>query len=238
MLLGHQAVLDQVRSFLREHRKLLGSIGVGIGVLATGFWALSGHFFSASDGRTDGTGKLEVGISAMHDRLQTLSNEHDSIEWARTQVRLGVALEMLGRQDGGTARLKEAISAFQEALGEFTRERAPLDWARTQINLGTTLFRLCERESGTAQYEEAVAAYHEALKELTRERVPLEWAQTQESLASVYRVLFDKTREPHYLDDALGAVEGALEEYHKAKAAFYVEKAERLRQQIVAAKRN
>jgi len=44
------------------------------------------------------------------------------------------------------------------------------------------------------------------------------------------------TREPRYLDDALGAVGGALEEYRKANAALYIEKAERLREQILAAK--
>ena len=238
MLLGHQVVLDQVRSFLRENQKLLGWIGVGIVVLVTVFWTLSTHFFPASDGRTDDMGRLEADIAAMRDRLQTLSNERNSLDWARTQVHLGVALETLGMREGGTARLREAVSAFDEALKEFSREGVPLDWARTQTNIGTTLFRLGERESGTAQYEEAVSAYHEALKELTRERVPLEWAQTQESLASVYRALFDKTREPYYLDDALGAIEGALDEYHKAKAAFYIEMAERLRRQIVAAKGN
>jgi len=189
MLLGHQVVLDQVRSFLRENQKLLGWIGVGIVVLATGFWTLSTLFLPASDGRTDDMGRLEAGIAAMRDRLQPLSNERDSLDWARTQVRLGVAFETLGMWEGRTARLKEAVSAFDEALKEFTRERAPLDWARTQ-----------------------------------------------ESLASGYRALFDKTREPYYLDDALGAVEGALDEYHKAKATFYIETAERLRQQIVAAK--
>jgi tetratricopeptide (TPR) repeat protein len=236
MLLGHQVVLDQVRSFLRENQKLLGWIGVGIVVLATGFWTLSTLFLPASDGRTDDMGRLEAGIAAMRDRLQTLSNERDSLDWARTQVRLGVALETLGMWEGGTARLKEAVSAFDEGLKEFTREGVPLDWARTQTNLGTTLFRLGERESATARLKEAVSAFHEALKEFTREGAPLDWATTQESLASVYRALFDKTREPYYLDDALGAVEGALDEYHKAKATFYIETAERLRQQIVAAK--
>ena len=164
MLLGHPLMPDQVRSFLRENQKLLGWIGVGILVLAAGFWALSSHFFPASDGRTDDTGRLEADIAVMRDRLQTLSNERDSLDWARTEVRLGVALETLGRREGGTARLKEAVSAFQEALKEFTRERVPLDWARTQTDLGTTLFRLGERESGTAQYEEAATAYHEAIR--------------------------------------------------------------------------
>ncbi|HUI21231.1 MAG TPA: tetratricopeptide repeat protein [Methylocella sp.] len=226
-------MIYQLRSLLRENQKPLSWIGVGIVVLATGFWALSSHFFPSSTGRTQDAARLEADIAAVRDRLQTLSGERDPIESARTQVRLGVALETLGRREDGTARLKEAVSAFQEALNEFSREGVPLDWARTQINLGTTLFRLGEREGGTARYEEAIAAYREALRELTRERVPLEWAQTQESLASVYHALFVVTREPNYLDDALRTVEGALEEYHKANAAFYIENAERLRQQIV-----
>ena len=103
---------------------------------------------------------------------------------------------------------------------------------------------LGERESGTARLEEAVSAYREALQEFTRERVPLEWAATQNNLALVYRALFDKERQPRHLDDALEAVDGALEEFRKAKAAFYIEKAERQREnprgerQIIAASRS
>lgn len=63
---------------------------------------------------------------------------------------------------------------------------------------------------------------------------PARWGQTQENLALVYQALFDKTRAPRYLDDALNAVDGALEEYRKAEAAFYIEKAERLRAKILA----
>jgi len=97
----------------------------------------------------------------------------------------------------------------------------------TQMNLGTALQALGARESGTARLEEAVAAYREALQENTRERVPLDWAMTQMNLALVYRALFDKDHEPRHLDDALEAADGALEEFRKAKADFYIEKAER-----------
>jgi hypothetical protein len=76
---------------------------------------------------------------------------------------------------------------------------------------------------------EAVAAYREALKEFTRERAPFLWAQTQEDLALVYRSLFGNSHERHYLDDALTADDGALD-------AFYVDKAERLRENILAMK--
>jgi hypothetical protein len=42
--------------------------------------------------------------------------------------------------------------------------------------------------------------------------------------------------QPRHLDDALEAVDGALEEYRKSKADFHIEKAERLREKIRAAK--
>jgi hypothetical protein len=74
------------------------------------------------------------------------------------------------------------------------------------------------------------------LQELTRARVPLDWAMTQMNLALVYRALFDKDHQPRHLDDALGAADGALEEFRKAKAVFYIDKAERQRKNILAAK--
>ena len=111
--------------------------------------------------------------------------------------------------------------------------RAPLLWATTQMNLGLALG---ERESGTARLEEAVAAYREALQERTRARVPLDWAMTQENLALVHIAFFNKDRQPRHLDAALEAVDGALEEFRKANAAFYIEGAERVRENIVAAK--
>jgi tetratricopeptide (TPR) repeat protein len=114
--------------------------------------------------------------------------------------------------------------------------RAPLQWATTQNNLGNALRILGERESGTARLEEAVSAHREALQERARAHVPLDWAFTQMNLALVYRALFDKDHQPRHLDDALEAADGALEEFRKANAAFYIEKAERQRENIVAAK--
>ena len=66
--------------------------------------------------------------------------------------------------------------------------------------------------------------------------MPYQWSQTQENLARVLLALFERTAERPYLDAALEAVDGALEEYRKAGAAFYIEKAERLRIEILARK--
>ena len=66
----------------------------------------------------------------------------------------------------------------------------------------------------------------------------IEWARTQENVALVYRALYDNDDQPSHLDSALEAIDGALEEYRKANAAFYIEKGERLRETILAAKAN
>lgn len=52
----------------------------------------------------------------------------------------------------------------------------------------------------------------------------------------VHIAYFKKSREPRHLDEALDHVGGALEEYRKAKAAFYIERAERVRARILASR--
>jgi tetratricopeptide (TPR) repeat protein len=188
-------------------------------------------------GLETGTVALEEAVTAYRESLKEWTRERSPPDWAITQMNLGDALETLGKRESGTARLEEAVAAYREALQENTRARVPLDWAMTQNNLGTALQTLGERESGTAGLEEAVIAYREALQERTRERVPLNWAFTQMNLALVYRALFDRDHQPGHLDDALEAADGALEEFRKANAAFYIDKAERQRGEILAAKR-
>jgi hypothetical protein len=56
------------------------------------------------------------------------------------------------------------------------------------------------------------------------------------NLALLYRALFDKDHPPRHLDGALEAVDGALEEFRKANVAFYIDKAKRQREEILAAK--
>jgi hypothetical protein len=112
----------------------------------------------------------------------------------------------------------------------------PLQWATTQNNLGNALRILGERESGTTRLEEAVTAFRTALQERTRERMPFDWAMTQENLALVFRSLatrIDGVARWGYLTDALAAVDGALAVYREGDAAYYIEKAERLRTMIL-----
>jgi tetratricopeptide (TPR) repeat protein len=181
--------------------------------------------------RESGTARLKEAVAAYRAALEERTRARVPLQWGRTQTNLGNAL-------GALDELKEAITAYREALQELTRARLPLQWATTQMNLGNALVRLGERESGTARLEEAVEAYSEALQELTPARVPLQWATTEMNLGVALAALFDKDHQPRHLDDALEAVDGALEEFRKREAAFYIDKAERVRGEILAAKAN
>jgi tetratricopeptide (TPR) repeat protein len=116
--------------------------------------------------------------------LQQRPRDRVPLDWATTQVDLGIALKKLGERESGTEHLEEAVAAYRAALQEYKHDRVPLDWAMTQNNLGNALETLGERESGTEHLEEAVAAYREALEERTRDRVPLDWAMTQNNLGT------------------------------------------------------
>ena len=186
--------------------------------------------------RESGTARLEEAVATYREALQENTSARVPLLWAMTQNNLGGALQTLGDRESGTARITEAVAAFREALQENTRARVPLLWAQTQNNLGNALRAVGEREGGTARLEEAIAAFREALQEQTRARVSLDWAFTQMNLALVYRALFNKDHHPRHLDNALETADGALEEFRKANAAFYIDKAERQRETILAAK--
>jgi tetratricopeptide (TPR) repeat protein len=49
------------------------------------------------------------------------------LQWAMTQVGLGMALDRLGERESNKARLEEAVATFRAASEETTRDRSPLD---------------------------------------------------------------------------------------------------------------
>src|SRR5262249_25069265 len=99
--------------------------------------------------REDNTEHLEQAVAAYRLALQENTRERVPLEWAKTQMNLGVALEQLGNRESGTAHLEQAVEAYGLALQEYTRQRVPLEWAKTRMNLGIALTTLGERESGT-----------------------------------------------------------------------------------------
>lgn len=60
---------------------------------------------------------------------------------------------------------------------------------------------------------------------------------TQNNLAKAHLAFFEMNRKLlHHVDEAINAVDRALNVYRESEAAFLIEKAERLREEILAAK--
>ena len=83
--------------------------------------------------RESGTARLEEAVAAYRAALEERTRARVPLEWAMTQMNLGIALRTLGERESGTARLEEAVAAYRAALEENTRARVPLQWARTQM---------------------------------------------------------------------------------------------------------
>ncbi len=194
-----------------------------------------GNALASLGQRESGTERLEQAVNAYNAALEVYTRDRVPRDWAMIQNNLGNALRSLGQRESGTARLEQAVDAFNAALEEIARDRIPLQWAGTQNNLGNALRTLGECESGTERLEQAIDAFNAALEEITRDRVPFQWAQTQENLAIAFFSLFQKTNEQSQLHSALDAVDAALEVFRESQAAFYIEKAERLRAEIIDA---
>jgi tetratricopeptide (TPR) repeat protein len=146
------------------------------------------------------------------------------LQWASTQILLGVALTMLGERESGTARLEEAVAAYREVLTALRREDAPRVWAFARSNLGDVLRMLGERENDTARLQEAVKLIREAQQELTRERAPLPWAGTQYQLGNALRALGEQERDRERIETAIASLQSALTIAQDAKTEFFVEK--------------
>ncbi|HET6378379.1 MAG TPA: hypothetical protein VFG05_08770 [Methylocella sp.] len=99
--------------------------------------------------------------------------------------------------------------------GDWTAETL----AGVQSSLAVALAIYGEQSGKSAPLDEAAALFRNVLDARPRERVPLQWAATQNNLGN-----------------ALQAADGALVEFRKAKAYFYIQKAERQRSKILAEK--
>ena len=66
--------------------------------------------------REVGTAHLEEAVAAYRLALEEFTRERTPLEWATTQMNLGLALWALGEREAGTARLEKAVVAFDACL--------------------------------------------------------------------------------------------------------------------------
>ena len=156
---------------------------------------------------------LEQAVDAYHAALTELTQDRAPLNWAGTQMNLGIALSILGARESGTERLEQAVEAYRDALTEYTQDRVPLQWAGTQMNLGIALLSLGEREAGTERLEQALEAFRDALTEWTQDRVPLRWAAAQMNLGIALLSLGERETGTERLELAVEAIRDALTEW-------------------------
>lgn len=181
---------------------------------------------------------LEGEIDALQEALKEFSPNSTPLLWGATLNNLGNSLQTLGIDESSSVRLKESIAVFRKALKVRKRHRTPHLWAKTQMNLGLSFAALGNLDRDTGPLNRAVMAYRQALKEFTRVGAPFMWAQVQQNLTLTYLTLFKTTSQATYLDVALAAIDGALEEFRKRQGTECTEKAEYLRELILADKEN
>jgi tetratricopeptide (TPR) repeat protein len=140
------------------------------------------------------------------------------LDWAITQIELGISRWTLGARESESTQLNAAVAAFRLALEECTRDRAPFQWAAAQSNLGTTLLTLSERESDISRVErtkEAIAALRLSLEEFARDSEPQQWAATMNSLGNALAKLGEDEGSTARLEEALNVFRLCLEERNR-----------------------
>ena len=82
--------------------------------------------------RGDRTDNLESTIAGYDAALEVITREAMPVEWAKTQMNLGIAFANRFRGDR-TDNLEIAIAGYDAALEVYTREAMPVEWAKIQM---------------------------------------------------------------------------------------------------------
>jgi len=137
------------------------------------------------DERGDNPALVEA-IATCQFALQENTRQRVPLEWARTQVDLGAALERLGERESDTAHLQQAVDAFTLALQENTRQGVPLEWARTQLDLGVALEALGRRTDDSHLLQRALICAKDA-EAVFRSAGMTDWAERASQMADDLR---------------------------------------------------
>lgn len=155
---------------------------------------------------------LDAAIAHLRIVLNGLDNFDDTVLWATTQERLGLAL---ARQPGARG-LTEAASCFRLALEDLRQAQEPALWTRLQRHLGKTLLTLDKQQSAsqdTDLVEEAIVALRAALGGTAKASDPQAWARLHRDLG---RALFSLGRRT----GAMAELEAAFNSYQSAASVW------------------
>ncbi|HEV2363634.1 MAG TPA: hypothetical protein VGS12_05470 [Caulobacteraceae bacterium] len=119
--------------------------------------------------------------------LPLVDRSADPLDWAKTEIPLGWALEVTGER-GDDAALHEAVAVERGALEAVTREQDPAVWANAQNDLGVAL-EMLGYQGDDAALRQAIVADRAALTVRIRKSDPTHWADTENNLGNALFVL-------------------------------------------------
>jgi len=138
-------------------------------------------------------------------------------EWAKTQMALANALEILGERTNGTAELEGAVETLHGALSELPQERFANEWTSAQMRLANTLEVQGERGGGADKLKQAIDAYRSALEIPPRAVNPHDWAMVKPNLCNALRALGSQGNQRGALEEAVEVCREALQEFTRAQ---------------------
>jgi len=138
--------------------------------------------------QTYGLQFLETVQEAFENALTEEYRQQTPLDWAATQVHLGIVLATIGQSRSDSGLLEKSIQAFNNVLEERNQENTPQHWASTQFNLATVLQVLGRQQSDSKLLKQSVDAYTSALTEWTREKTPQQWALTMFNLGITFHI--------------------------------------------------
>ncbi len=150
---------------------------------------------------------LRAAIDAFQEAVDAFSLVSHPLEWALTQLDLGLAWQRLPDADQAEV-LEAAIGAHESALTMLDPDLFPRAWALGQARLGDAL---ADNPVGDAfdNRRQALEAYERALTVFDRESDPVEWARTRNGMGAALQGL-PWQDPPEHLQQALQAHQDAL----------------------------
>lgn len=129
---------------------------------------------------------IAAGVEAMCDALEATGSDHSSLDWARLQHALAVALQALGEASEADRAFEHALGAYDRALWAVREQPALSLRAALSHNRAGCLARRAELAADIGLLDEAIAALKTELAALAPTRDPVGWAVAQVNLARLY----------------------------------------------------
>ncbi|WP_176247587.1 caspase family protein [Mesorhizobium australicum] len=132
------------------------------------------------------------------------------LDWAITNLDLGVLLNILGQRTGERSQLDEALNALEGASQIITKKQMPEEWAGIQLNISNVHSSIGDISGEPEDYLDASNAIERALTVWTREARPQLWASAQSNLGAALNSYGEKAGKPEAVQRAIKAQQAAL----------------------------